>query len=242
MAKLVGWHDVLPLQPAPADSIRPNFIVTGLRQNDASRGATGDLIGTGAVEGDAMVEVDLVSGLLLSRIEGPNGIRWGIGPGKVGPRSRATMQIARHLTQTLIGGRFGILSSASIGPSPMHDDRTIPESFLGSWRIKEVGEHLRKEIDLAGRATITYNKDGGGSLRFFGIKVDIDCRCSVRSGDTFIEFTWPDTRDGSPVSGRGWATVLKTGGMMGHLWVRRQGDANFTAIRHGPKLQAKGRA
>lgn len=124
----------------------------------------------------------------------------------------------------------------------MYDERTIPESFLGTWRIREVGEHTRKEIDLSGRAVITFDKDGGGSLRFFWVKADIDCRSSTRGGSAFVDFTWAGTRDGSPVSGRGWATVLKTGGMMGHLWVHREGDANFTAVRQGPKLRAKGSA
>ncbi len=56
------------------------------------------------------------------------------------------------------------------------------------------------------------------------------------TGEAFAEFTWAGYRGTAPASGRGWACVLKTGGMTGHLYVHRQGDANFTAVRARKRL------
>ena len=114
----------------------------------------------------------------------------------------------------------------------MPDERTTPEAFLGTWRIKEIGEHSRDEIDLAGPAEIVFDRDGLGSIRFMSNQADLDCRFVNRAGEVFAEFSWAGYRGTTPVSGRGWAHVLKTGGMMGHVYVHRQGDANFTAVKH----------
>ena len=113
----------------------------------------------------------------------------------------------------------------------MPDERTTPEAYLGTWCIHEIGEHTREEIDLAGPAEMVFEKDGLGSIRFLSSHADLDCRFVNRGGEVFAEFTWAGYRDDTPVSGRGWACVLKTGAMMGELYVHRQGDANFTAVR-----------
>ena len=88
------------------------------------------------------------------------------------------------------------------------------------------------EIDLADLAKIVFDEDGLGSIRFMSTRADLDCRFRDRAGQVFAEFTWAGYRDGTPVLGRGWACVLKTGGMMEHIYIHRQGDANFTAVRH----------
>ena len=119
----------------------------------------------------------------------------------------------------------------------MTDTRTTPEAYLGTWRIREIGEHTREEIDLAGLAEIVFDNDGLGSIRFMSTQADLDCRFVNRAGEVVAEFSWAGYRDSTPVSGRGWACVLKTGGMMGHLYVHRQGDANFTAVRHRKRLK-----
>jgi len=42
----------------------------------------------------------------------------------------------------------------------MSDERTTPEAFLGTWRIREIGEHTPEDIDLAGPAEVVFVKDG----------------------------------------------------------------------------------
>ncbi len=118
----------------------------------------------------------------------------------------------------------------------MSDERTTPEAFLGTWRIREIGEHTPEDIDLAGPAEVVFVKDGLGSIRFMSTQADLDCRFVDRAGEVFAEFTWAGYRGTAPASGRGWACVLKTGGMMGHLYYHRQGDANFTAVRARKRL------
>ncbi len=118
----------------------------------------------------------------------------------------------------------------------MPDERTTPEVYLGTWRIREIGEHTREGIDLVGPAEVVFDKDGLGSIRIMSTQADLDCRFVDRAGEVFAEFTWVGYRGCATVSGRGWAHVLKTGGMMGHLYVHRQGDANFTAVRARKRL------
>ncbi len=119
----------------------------------------------------------------------------------------------------------------------MSDERTTPEAFLGTWRIREIGEHTPEDIDLAGPAEVEFVKDGLGSIRFMSTQADLDCRFVDRAGEVFAEFTWAGYRGTAPASGRGWACVLKTGGMMGHLYVHRLCEANFTAVRSSKSLK-----
>ena len=118
----------------------------------------------------------------------------------------------------------------------MSDERTTPEAFLGTWRIREIGENTPEDIDLAGPAQIVFDKDGLGSIRFMSTRGDMDCRFVDQAGVVFAEFTWAGYRGTARASGRGWAHVLKTGGMIGHLYVHRQGDVNFTAVRAKKRL------
>ena len=119
----------------------------------------------------------------------------------------------------------------------MTDERTTPEAYLGTWRIQEIGERIREGIDLVGPAEIVFDKDGLGSIRFMSTRGDMDCRFVDQAGEVFAEFTWAGYRGTARASGRGWAHVLKTGGMMGHIYVHRQGDANFTAVRAKKRLK-----
>ena len=119
----------------------------------------------------------------------------------------------------------------------MTDEPTTPESYLGTWRIQEIGERIREGIDLVGPAEIVFDKDGLGSIRFMSTRGDMDCRFVDQAGEVFAEFTWAGYRGTARASGRGWAHVLKTGGMVGHLYVHRQSDANFTAVRAKKRLK-----
>ncbi len=119
----------------------------------------------------------------------------------------------------------------------MTDEPTTPVSYLGTWHIQEIGERIREGIDLVGPAEIVFDKDGLGSIRFMSTQGDMDCRFVDRAGEVFAEFTWAGYRGTARASGRGWAHVLKTGGMVGHLYVHRQGDANFTAVRAKKRLK-----
>ncbi len=80
---------------------------------------------------------------------------------------------------------------------------------------RQDGEHTREGIDLVGPAEVVFDKDGLGSIRFMSTQADLDCRFVDRAGEVFVEFTWVGYRGTAPASGRGWACVLKTGGMMG---------------------------
>ncbi len=111
--------------------------------------------------------------------------------------------------------------------------------FVDAWRIREVGNRTREQIDLGGRAVITFDDRGGGALHLFGIDAGLDCGYGIRARAKFVEFSWEGLDDDSRISGRGWAHVLPTGGMMGHFFIHRGEDFSFTAVRLRPRTNKR---
>ena len=106
----------------------------------------------------------------------------------------------------------------------------FPE-FIDTWRIREVGDLPLDGIDQLGKAIIQFDLNGFGVLNFRRVKAEVDCRYMERGRAHFVDFTWFDTNDQSVAAGRGWACVLQTGGLMGHLFVHRGHDWPFMAAR-----------
>jgi len=113
----------------------------------------------------------------------------------------------------------------------MTTNRSPFPEFVDTWRIREVGDFPLDEIDQLGKAVIQFDPNGFGMLRFRRVKAEIDCRYMERGRSHFVDFTWFGTNDQSVATGRGWACVLQTGGLMGRLFVHRGQDWPFTATR-----------
>ena len=114
---------------------------------------------------------------------------------------------------------------------PMIASRNPFPEFVDTWRIREVGNFPLDEIDRLGKAVIQFDLNGFGVLRLRWVKAEIDCRYIERARSHFVEFTWFGANAESMAAGRGWACVLQTGGLMGHLFVHRGQDWSFMATR-----------
>lgn len=113
----------------------------------------------------------------------------------------------------------------------MTTQRIARDSFLGSWRIVEMGLWERKDIDELGPARIRFNRDGTGELRFLAVQGGIDCRFEMREGKPFVGFSWSGFDDMEETCGRGWAE-LEAGRLTGRLFFHLGDDSAFTAVRH----------
>jgi hypothetical protein len=102
-------------------------------------------------------------------------------------------------------------------------------AFAGRWRITEMDEW--DEIDLLGSAHLTFTGKDAGELVFIAIEADLDVRYGPRDGAACAEFSWQGFDDGSPVSGRGWASLGTAGRLVGHIFIHKSNDSGFVAER-----------
>ncbi len=121
----------------------------------------------------------------------------------------------------------------------MVPERKPHPEFVDVWRIRAVGDFTRERIDAGGRAVISFDRRGYGTLKFCGIEAEMDCRYIVRPRSNVVEFSLVGFEDAEPISGRGWAHVLRTGGMTGHLFLHRGSDLPFSAIRLRQRTRRK---
>jgi hypothetical protein len=88
-----------------------------------------------------------------------------------------------------------------------------------------------EDLDLLGRAHITFSGNDGGELVFAAVVAELDVRYGSRGGSASAEFSWEGSDDGSPVSGRGWAVMGTAGRLVGHVFVHKGDDSGFVALR-----------
>jgi hypothetical protein len=105
----------------------------------------------------------------------------------------------------------------------------LARAFTGRWRIAEMDQW--EDLDLLGRAHITFSGHDGGELVFAAVEGELDVRYGSRDGAACAEFSWEGSDDGSPVSGRGWAVMGTAGRLVGHIFVHKGDDSGFVALR-----------
>jgi hypothetical protein len=108
------------------------------------------------------------------------------------------------------------------------------KAFLGTWRIGEMEAWDEDFLDLLGPARITFARGGLGSLRFGALEGELDCRFGERGGEPLVEFSWQGIEEGDSVSGRGWAVLVPSGALTGHIFVHHGDDSAFCAAKAGP--------
>ena len=101
-------------------------------------------------------------------------------------------------------------------------------AFSGRRRITEMDQW--DEINLLGSAHITFAGNDGGEDDA-ALEADLDVRYGTRDGAACAEFSWEGFDDGSPASGRGWATLGTAGRLVGHLFIHKGDDSGFVAER-----------
>jgi hypothetical protein len=104
--------------------------------------------------------------------------------------------------------------------------------FLGRWQIVSTSawdeDYLNEEV----QAFIEFDEKDGGSFQFGYVQGQIDCRTTSRDGHPAVEFSWEggDGADGTPMTGRGWATVQGSD-LNGMIFIHLGDDSEFEATR-----------
>ena len=109
--------------------------------------------------------------------------------------------------------------------------KSVRDSFVGSWRIVEMEQWEREDIDELGPARIQFNRDGTGELRFLVVQGGIDCRFETRDGKPFVEFSWSGFSEMDEACGRGWAELETGNRLRGRLFFHLGDDSAFAAVR-----------
>lgn len=72
-------------------------------------------------------------------------------------------------------------------------------------------------------------RDGTGQFGFIAARGWLDSRPVERVGHVGVEFTWDGVDEGDQVSGRGWATLVNSEKVEGHLFFHMGDDSSFRA-------------
>lgn len=107
------------------------------------------------------------------------------------------------------------------------------ERFNGTWRIIESEMWDRDALDLVAPASLTFEEEDTGRMKFIAVDPWIDYRAGEREGLPAVEFSFRGTDEGDEVCGRAWA-VLKGNRLRG----RRSGDGAFTYRGIRPKVSS----
>jgi hypothetical protein len=99
----------------------------------------------------------------------------------------------------------------------------------------------REAIDLVGPAFIEFDSKGNGAFGFIAVEDVVDGRRSMSADRPRLDFTWEDSDEGDPVTGRDWVELERDGSMRGHIFFRLGDDSAFRAVKD-PKARRRRRA
>src|SRR3954471_1196029 len=99
----------------------------------------------------------------------------------------------------------------------------------GRWRIVEMSEWDRDDIDLVEPGFIEFAGDGTGQFAFIAVRGWLDCRRVERDGRPGVDFAGEGVDEGDQVSGRGWAALVDEETIEGHLFFYLGDDSSFRA-------------
>jgi hypothetical protein len=107
----------------------------------------------------------------------------------------------------------------------------MASELVGRWQIEEMELWDRDAIDLVEPGFIDMGSDGTGKVSFIAVVGGIDSRFARVDGVSAAEFSWEGDDEGSPVSGRGSATMSADGRLQGRIFFHLGDDSWFTARR-----------
>jgi hypothetical protein len=87
------------------------------------------------------------------------------------------------------------------------------------------------DLDLVEQAHITFQGTDGGTLAFAAVEATLDVRYGARDGSACAEFCWEGSDEGTPTSGRGWATLGTAGRLVGHIFIFKGDESGFVGER-----------
>lgn len=101
--------------------------------------------------------------------------------------------------------------------------------FKGRWRIVEMPDFEKVDIDEEIPAYIDLDEKGRGSFQFIHVYGEIDARFTTEGGQPCLDFAWAGSDEGDEVCGRGQARLAPEGVMHGTFFIFQGDQYDFTA-------------
>lgn len=111
-------------------------------------------------------------------------------------------------------------------PDFLMTDKAIPEDYYGWWRIVETSQWDKNDIDVIGKAMISFT-GYGDRLRMFVLLARVNCK-PTKSG---VSFTWQGAWEYDPVSGTGSVRLRNDGRLAGRIRIKDGDESMFIAER-----------
>ena len=105
-------------------------------------------------------------------------------------------------------------------------ERDIPSDYYGWWRITETSQWDNDDIDLIGKAMISFT-GYDDRLRMFVLLAHVNCKPTK----TGVSFTWQGVWEYDSVSGTGSVRLRKDGRLSGRIRIKDGDESTFTAER-----------
>ncbi len=150
--------------------------------------------------------------------------------------ARARSQIRTSLMPSLAAA-----PRARSTTKPDTKGKSSQRSLIGTWRITRSELWDPKALDLVEPAFIRFERDRFGELSMIALQADIDYRLDGQDAPPRVEFSFAGDDDGSPCTGRGWATLADDGVLRGRLYIHRGDDSAFEAERVAVPARASSR-
>jgi hypothetical protein len=109
------------------------------------------------------------------------------------------------------------------------DQKTIPLSYQGWWRITENSQWINDELDIIGPALISITGQND-RLRMFCLLAYVSCT-PTESG---VSFTWEGAWEFDQMTGNGHVTLGKDGKLQGIIEIDHGDKSTFIAERSEP--------
>ena len=105
-------------------------------------------------------------------------------------------------------------------------ERDIPLDYYGWWRIIETSQWDNDDIDIIGKALISFT-GYDDRLRMFVLLAHVNCKPTK----TGVSFTWQGAWEYDYVSGTGSVKLRKDGRLSGRIRIKNGDESTFTAER-----------
>ena len=110
--------------------------------------------------------------------------------------------------------------------------------YVGRWRILSMNAWNQKFVDEEEEGYFEFNQNGSGQFHFCYVHGQMDCRLTIRDGETAVEWTWDGNDEMDHAQGRGWA-VVKGNELHGMIGVHGGNESEFVAKKAESRTKAK---
>ena len=100
------------------------------------------------------------------------------------------------------------------------------DQYTGRWHITEMEAWDEDSFNMDGQAYLQIDNDGGGSVKFGAVQVEIDGKASEKQR---FEFSFQGFDEGDQISGWGWVTLKVVDTLEGEIRFFQGDESGFIA-------------